>query len=540
MVLMDGTGINDGAVPLVDSTERSDMRKDEKKEKRAEPQVKNGMAIKDGTDINNGAVPLVDRKEKDDQIMTEIPDLTMDERKDKEMNGMEQKDGTGTYFGVVPQVVSTDMNEKKGKKKVKTVTFNPDCDIKPKSDKNYNCEMRKETISICDRGVVPRNGAVLSSEKKEGVENKGEKKRKAEEFTVLDEKKVRAPVKYIGETSRSAYERLKEHYKDFENISVKSHMLKHYFEKHKDIEMKDMRFDVKVLRSYHSAFERQIGESVYINHNLKKGTVMMNSKNEYNRCIIPRLGFELDKDEAIAEYEENEKERAVKREIQKLREKIRYEKYVQKDKRRKLNDKPKMKEVVKENVKVIKRIEVRRKEDKCLLMKGRKERIIDKIKSQSDKRLKEKLENVMSVNKKDKMNYKKGKRKREGWSVVKQRMLEAGENVDDVYGTLIGLIPEKTIIESNEAHNIQSRSPTDDPGLLTDKVSEGKSFCSLVPHGENVTTVTLENRCLSLGNISLGSTKVTNDSDIDVLKSDEIVLNNVLNINVLNILNDCN
>ena len=54
-------------------------------------------------------------------------------------------------------------------------------------------------------------------------------------------------------------------------------------------------------------------------------------------------------------------------------------------------------------------------------MKRRKERIIDKIKSQSDKRLKEKLENVMSMNKKDKINYKKEKRKIEGWSVVKKK-----------------------------------------------------------------------------------------------------------------------
>ena len=49
------------------------------------------------------------------------------------------------------------------------------------------------------------------------------------------------------------------------------------------------------------------------------------------------------------------------------------------------------------------------------------------------------------MNKKDKINCKKEKQKREGWSVVKQRMLEAGENVDDVYGTSIGLIPEKTM-----------------------------------------------------------------------------------------------
>ena len=62
----------------------------------------------------------------------------------------------------------------------------------------------------------------------------------------------------------------------------------------------------------------------------------MNSKNEYNRCIIPRLEIDLGKDEAIVEYEENEREKEVKREIQKMKEKLRYDKQVQREKRRRL------------------------------------------------------------------------------------------------------------------------------------------------------------------------------------------------------------
>ena len=89
-------------------------------------------------------------------------------------------------------------------------------------------------------------------------------------------------------------------------------MLKHYIEKHSNVEIKDMKFSVKVLRSYFSAFERQIGESVYINNYLKQGIELMNSKNEYNRCIIPRIGVDLGKDEIIEEYEENEKEKMIK------------------------------------------------------------------------------------------------------------------------------------------------------------------------------------------------------------------------------------
>ena len=41
-------------------------------------------------------------------------------------------------------------------------------------------------------------------------------------------------------------------------------MLKHYIEKHKEIKVEEMKFSVKILKSYRSAFERQIGESVFI------------------------------------------------------------------------------------------------------------------------------------------------------------------------------------------------------------------------------------------------------------------------------------
>ena len=65
------------------------------------------------------------------------------------------------------------------------------------------------------------------------------RKRKASEAAEDEKKKEseKPPVKYVGETSRSGYERIKEHYKDLENLSAQSHMLKHYIEKHKDIKI---------------------------------------------------------------------------------------------------------------------------------------------------------------------------------------------------------------------------------------------------------------------------------------------------------------
>ena len=172
-------------------------------------------------------------------------------------------------------------------------------------------------------------------------------------------------MKYIGETSRSGYERLREHYKDLENISPRSHMLKHYIEKHKEIKVEEMKFSVKILKSYRSAFERQIGESVYINHNLKQGTYLLNSKNEYNRCIIPRLEIDLGKDEYILEYEENEKEKEIKREIQHMKEKMRYEKETQKHKKQKLMRE--LTEIEKENP-----MKGQRQKDKVIIKKREK------------------------------------------------------------------------------------------------------------------------------------------------------------------------
>lgn len=80
----------------------------------------------------------------------------------------------------------------------------------------------------------------------------------------------------------------------------------------------------KVVRTYRSAFEREIGESIWINRALKGGVELLNSKNEYNRCSIPRLGLALDNDEKIEEYKNKQEEIEIKRQIATLREKLRY------------------------------------------------------------------------------------------------------------------------------------------------------------------------------------------------------------------------
>ena len=96
---------------------------------------------------------------------------------------------------------------------------------------------------------------------------------------------------YVGETSRSMYERALEHQGDVEQLKTSSHMLRHLVEMHGGEEKSKVEFGVKVLRYTRSSFERQILESVLIQS--KRGHHIMNNRAEFNRCAIPRLVTKL-------------------------------------------------------------------------------------------------------------------------------------------------------------------------------------------------------------------------------------------------------
>ena len=98
--------------------------------------------------------------------------------------------------------------------------------------------------------------------------------------------------KYIGETSRSMYERGLEHQRDLAELKPESHMLKHFLEHHAEEELEKMKFGARIIKTARTAFNRQIGESVYIQENASKHFIL-NSKSEYNRCALPRLTTKL-------------------------------------------------------------------------------------------------------------------------------------------------------------------------------------------------------------------------------------------------------
>ena len=73
-----------------------------------------------------------------------------------------------------------------------------------------------------------------------------------------------ALFKYIGESSRSAYERAWEHKLGLKYINPDSYMLKHGVDIHEGSELDHTRYGMKILSYTKSAFERQIQESVYL------------------------------------------------------------------------------------------------------------------------------------------------------------------------------------------------------------------------------------------------------------------------------------
>ena len=95
---------------------------------------------------------------------------------------------------------------------------------------------------------------------------------------------------YIGESSRSLYERSKEHLRDRNDRQDDSHQVKHWLTDHPDLSSPP-KFKFKLVSSFTDPLTRQIAESVRIE---LAGSNILNSKAEYSRCRIPRLKIDLE------------------------------------------------------------------------------------------------------------------------------------------------------------------------------------------------------------------------------------------------------
>ena len=124
------------------------------------------------------------------------------------------------------------------------------------------------------------------------------------------EKQIKKGI-YIGETSRSLFERSREHVKNAMDLEQGSHMVKHWLSVHGE-EKECPQFVFKILGTYKDCLSRQVSEAVKIHYSPDE---LLNSKNEYNANCIARVcvdetKFEKKKREKMESIEESRDKKA--------------------------------------------------------------------------------------------------------------------------------------------------------------------------------------------------------------------------------------
>ena len=154
-------------------------------------------------------------------------------------------------------------------------------------------------------------------------------KEKVENLELDDEKKAELmrnvrKHKYIGETSRSMYDRGFEHLDKLASLNSNSHMLKHIVAEHENEDFQHVKWGMFVRKFVRNSFERQIEEAVSIERERKTCNIL-NSRSEYNQSCLPRLETRLgDPEQEFKEWEaevkaEKEKDEKLEKKIRELR-----------------------------------------------------------------------------------------------------------------------------------------------------------------------------------------------------------------------------
>ena len=94
----------------------------------------------------------------------------------------------------------------------------------------------------------------------------------------------------MGESSRSLYERSREHQADRDSMLEESHQVKHWLLHHQELKGPPA-FRYKIIASFKDPMTRQLSEAVRIE---LRGSEVLNSKSEYSRCRVPRLRVDLE------------------------------------------------------------------------------------------------------------------------------------------------------------------------------------------------------------------------------------------------------
>ena len=86
-----------------------------------------------------------------------------------------------------------------------------------------------------------------------------------EESNHKEGKEIRREGVYIGETSRSLYERSKEHVADAKSFKEGSHIVKHWLSSHEE-DKEQPEFIFKKISSHKDCLSRQIAEAILIHY----------------------------------------------------------------------------------------------------------------------------------------------------------------------------------------------------------------------------------------------------------------------------------
>ena len=168
----------------------------------------------------------------------------------------------------------------------------------------------ESTCTVCEKREREKSGGGQGQHEKgnEGVGGQG---------------KLAGSAVYVGESSRSIFERSQEHIRDAKKKTEDSHIWKHWSEEHPGQEMPHFRF--QIVRLFRDCLSRQIAEAVRIE--MREGAVL-NSKAVFSRCKLPRLVVErleweqgsggmereVDEEEERTEEEKTEDMEILKRE----------------------------------------------------------------------------------------------------------------------------------------------------------------------------------------------------------------------------------
>ena len=130
--------------------------------------------------------------------------------------------------------------------------------------------------------------------------------------TCLVCKSVGRDTKYLGETSRTMLERSKEHQADALRLGSTSHMREHMCNTHPEALAEVLTsFRMNIVKKASSPLERQVREAVQISR--AKESTLLNRKEEYNRCLLPRMSLEGPKPLRVQEEQHREEVKQLTR-----------------------------------------------------------------------------------------------------------------------------------------------------------------------------------------------------------------------------------